>query len=385
MKFSEVRFHLAFWRAEFRRRFAQRIADMLSADANALVVRALEIEGQPHEVDLTIPDPKLSQFLVSSHILSEPILLHIPAQNDILTVDGHWWPPVRVFELKGVQLDVASGLSFADGRVVSQSGSGHRWSRDAAFITGAFRRVKAQRMTEMSRPIASLGQTTNYYHFLIETLPRILRILSVAPEVTFLTSGEVPDFALEILEFAGIENRIMINNDVIAANDLWICEPSPLFFPHPEDLRLVSAKLTDATSHEQSTDLSASELVYISRSKSSRSLQCETDLENHLLKQGFDVLHLETLPIHEQIVRLQAAKVVVSPHGAGLSNILFLSKDARVIELSSGEWWWPCFRRMSGGLGLGYELIVLPSSPSAPHGSASDAIQMLDAVLSLKK
>ena len=83
------------------------------------MVRALEIAGQPHELDLNIPDTSLSKFLTRSHLVTPPVALQIPAQGVVLAADGHWWPPVRIHELEDVQLDVFSGLVFAKGRVVS--------------------------------------------------------------------------------------------------------------------------------------------------------------------------------------------------------------------------------------------------------------------------
>jgi capsular polysaccharide biosynthesis protein len=100
-------------------------------------------------------------------------------------------------------------------------------------------------------------------------------------------------------------------------------------------------------------------------------------LEDYLSSIGFDILYLEDLSIQDQITRFSAAKVVVAPHGAGLSNIVFLDEGARVLEYSAGEWWWPCFRRIAFGLGLDYEFLLLPAYPSAPNGRAEDAISLV--------
>jgi len=381
VKGSDWRYQIRFWRREYSRRALQWFANKLSPEANQHVVRALEITGQPHELDLNLPDISRAKFLVRSHQLSSPVTVQIPAQGATLSVDGHWWPPVRVHELRAVQLDVPSGLIFAGGRVVSQSGTGHRWARDAAFISGAFKRAETASAGQVVGPIATLGQTSNYYHLLIETLPRLLRVRSITPDVTFVTDSEIPEFARDILTFAGLEECILINPGVIEAEKTLLCEPSPLFFPHPENLRALSSDFQNKLLHGGVPDLLTSESIYISRSRSSRTLENEIELEKYLLSIGFDILHLEDLSIQEQITRLRAAKVVVAPHGAGLSNIIFLHEGARVIELSTGEWWWPCFRRIAFGLELDYEFVLLPAYPDAPNGRAEDAISLVQQAL----
>jgi capsular polysaccharide biosynthesis protein len=377
LRHSDWQYHLRFWRREYSRRLLQGIVNKLSPASNQVVVRALEIAGQPHELDLIIPDTSRPKFLTRSHTLTSPVAMQIPAQGNLLGTDGHWWPPVRVHELKGVQLDVMSGLVFAEGRVVSQSGTGHRWARDAAFITGALRRVQAENIVEIAGSVAYLGQTNNYYHLMIETLPRLLRVRAIDPDVKFFTDSEIPEFAAKILTFAGLEDHILINPGVVEGDKVLLCEPSPLFFPHPENLRSLSKELRGWIHSDVDFNPSNSESIYISRSRSSRSPASEILLEDYLSSIGFDILYLEDLSIQDQITRFSAAKVVVAPHGAGLSNIVFLDEGARVLEYSAGEWWWPCFRRIAFGLGLDYEFLLLPAYPSAPNGRAEDAISLV--------
>lgn len=75
--------------------------------------------------------------------------------------------------------------------------------------------------------------------------------------------------------------------------------------------------------------------LYISRSLSSRSLPNETNLETELQKHGFIVLHNEYLSFEEQIFLFSQAEVIVAPHGAGETNILFVQPNIKLIELFS--------------------------------------------------
>lgn len=73
--------------------------------------------------------------------------------------------------------------------------------------------------------------------------------------------------------------------------------------------------------------------IYISRSKtSSRAIINEDEIVDALAKYGFKKYYLEDLSFEEQIDLFYDACYVVSPHGAGLTNIIF-SHQIKVLEL----------------------------------------------------
>lgn len=79
-----------------------------------------------------------------------------------------------------------------------------------------------------------------------------------------------------------------------------------------------------------------SERIYISREQASyRRIVNEEEVVNYLQKLGFRSVKLETMSVAEQASCLAAAKVVVAPHGAGLTNLVFCSPGTKVIEIFS--------------------------------------------------
>jgi capsular polysaccharide biosynthesis protein len=105
--------------------------------------------------------------------------------------------------------------------------------------------------------------------------------------------------------------------------------------------------------------------LYITRrSARMRRLLNEDELLAELTPRGFEVLALEELPLLAQIEAFNHADVVVAPHGAGLTNLLFCRPGALAVELfpdlgvhSSA------FRRIATHLGLPYALFAGPSAP----------------------
>jgi len=83
--------------------------------------------------------------------------------------------------------------------------------------------------------------------------------------------------------------------------------------------------------------------VYISRGKTKRSLENETELENKLKEQGFEIIYAEDLNFDEQIKLFSETEVLVSSHGAGLANILFMQKGTRLISIFREDLIYPEF------------------------------------------
>ncbi|MEZ2280543.1 MAG: tetratricopeptide repeat protein [Microcoleus sp.] len=87
---------------------------------------------------------------------------------------------------------------------------------------------------------------------------------------------------------------------------------------------------------QQPLKINYSERIYISRQKASyRRIVNDEEVINFLEKFGFRSVELETMSVAEQAACLAAAKVVVAPHGAGLTNLVFCTPGTKVIEIFS--------------------------------------------------
>ncbi|NEP89600.1 MAG: tetratricopeptide repeat protein [Okeania sp. SIO2C2] len=81
------------------------------------------------------------------------------------------------------------------------------------------------------------------------------------------------------------------------------------------------------------------ERIYISRKFASwRRVLNEEEVVNLLEKFGFISLSLESMSIAEQALYMVAAKVIVAPHGGGLTNLVFCSPGTKVIEIFSPKY-----------------------------------------------
>lgn len=74
--------------------------------------------------------------------------------------------------------------------------------------------------------------------------------------------------------------------------------------------------------------------IYISRENAfHRRVLNEGQIINLLEKYGFKSVTLENLSVSEQAAYLGAAKVIVAPHGGGLTNLVFCQPGTKILEL----------------------------------------------------
>lgn len=82
------------------------------------------------------------------------------------------------------------------------------------------------------------------------------------------------------------------------------------------------------------SNLSFGEKIYISRKKApSRRVYNEEELERLLNKVGFRIVDNEDYNFFDQISIYSKAKYLVSIHGAGLTNMIWMPKNSTILEM----------------------------------------------------
>lgn len=203
-----------------------------------------------------------------------------------------------------------------------------------------------------------------YFHWMVDILPRvdILRQSKVDFDKIdgFLVNSIAQPFQRETLSLLGISASKIIESDRhphIQAKQLivpsfsgsigWL-QPIALNFLREEFMKQIP-----------SPSSSYPERIYISRAKSRyRHLLNEQEVIDYLAKFGFQTFVTESLSVVEQIALFYHAKIIVSPHGSGLTNIIFCQKGAKVIELVSPHYLRPYYSIISQLLGLEHYYII---------------------------
>ena len=220
----------------------------------------------------------------------------------------------------------------------------------------------------------------NYSHWLTDAMPHILnaleevedkdckvalysaRILNGSLVKRLLSSQDLKvKYIDEYLNLAGIKDRVlpMERNTIYKINNLinyqnYVSNRGNITHPDQNIKNIRDFCLgLDLAEHCPPVG----KKIYAAR-KRSRSVSKAA--EEIVLSSGFEKLYMEDYSVLEQAAIFRNAKMIVSPHGAQLANLIFCKNGTQIIELSNG-WNYPCFpdmaiKTMAGNMGFHRDL-----------------------------
>ena len=101
-----------------------------------------------------------------------------------------------------------------------------------------------------------------------------------------------------------------------------------------------------------------SKLYITRRFAESRRLKNESELIEKLKPLGFTVVAAESLPFTRQMEIFSEARVIVAPHGSGLSNSLVANQHCQIIEIFEPEVIRRCYATLARTLGFNHRCIL---------------------------
>ncbi len=255
-------------------------------------------------------------------------------------------------------------------------------SRD--FTAGThhlFKNITLPRCRKLSGKAAVLAVAGGnaYFHWLADSLPRIEILRKTLPGGLaavdhFIVNRGIPVIA-ESLTMLGIPaGKIVFADDLhIQAENLIVPSlPGISGDPPPWACSFLRESFI---SHK--ADISPQPRLYISRSNARyRQVENEAEVIECLSRQGFSVIRLEEHSFAEQIALFAGAEVIVAPHGAGLTNLLWCKAGTKVLELFSPNYVNVCYWAAANQLGLDYHYLIgggtRPQEGFDPHRVQDD-------------
>lgn len=199
----------------------------------------------------------------------------------------------------------------------------------------------------------------NYYHWMIETVPRV-RYLQAYEEqtgidVSLLVPSEAPPWLSETLQLLGWpESKIEpAQSPAYRVNDLIL--PS---FPGllPQDYQWMRREILQNPKPEH-TSVELGSNVYISRRDAiERQIINEKEVMDMLSEYGFKCCRLEESSVLENAYLFNNADLVIGAHGAGLTDLIFCT-EGTILELF-GSKIKPPYKRLADAVGVKYDSII---------------------------
>lgn len=213
--------------------------------------------------------------------------------------------------------------------------------------------------TDQNIAVVAVQKSANYWHWMFDLLPR-LHLINKAnfgfDRIDAIVINKlVRPFQKQYLKVLDIDFSSLIE-----------CEKKKF---HLKAKNLIVPSLTQGASAKWAVDFLHEEIrpktiterktkkikLYISRDDAKkRKIINETDVLSTIDRFGFVRVKLSQLSVSEQANLFASAEIVISPHGASLSNLVFCDPGTKVIELFPPRYANPCFWAISNYLNLDY-------------------------------
>ena len=245
--------------------------------------------------------------------------------------------------------------------------------------------------------IQDIFEGTNLSHFLFDWFPRLVHFLDWykgSRASLRLVMGGAPSgfhkmalahlcrmFGLKWAQFVFPTTHEVwrLRSNVYFFSDLRAEIMHPAHMAHPASMRSLR-DLRDSVS----TPDGQFDRVYISRGDTPlRRVQNEWQIWEALRPLGFVMVRLSGIPALSQISLIRGARVIVAPHGMGLTHIVFHGEGLSVVELHNPRVGTDAYSFLCHAQGFPYRAVIGVSLDNEHHDYTVDVNLVLSALASL--
>jgi glycosyltransferase involved in cell wall biosynthesis len=260
---------------------------------------------------------------------------------------------------------------FTEGSVFDRSGVSRGWGylqkpsppaawllREADRISTSEKYLAVAPCYEKSSFIFYNGNLHNYYHWMTEgilSLHILSRAIAPDPNLTIILPKSMDVNAVfdhrDSLRAVGLDgyNIVEVGETLIKVREaIWVDSDLVQLMPAPnlrDFQQRVAARYAGARSIKKRR-------LLIARRGPTRKIHNIEQVQKFLANYNFETIYLEGMKVADQILLFQSAEFVISPHGAGLANLLFCEPGTKVIEFMPAVEMRPFFWLISEKLDL---------------------------------
>lgn len=327
------------------------ILKILKTPLNSLVWLMGRIIGSPFAETALLVRPAR----VIDHTQTPSNLSALPAHMQSWFTDATSLPAQIVYRLRRVKI-AWNGLVVNQLRVFVPSLVVASFEKE---FSGTFLlRQLFTRTTKLSYTVALIYDNwsyENYYHWLVDSLPRLLLLREVDVTCALLIPASAPNYVVDSIIALNLGVIQLINEkEFVAPQQLLV--PARVASPgrqNPELIQQLRARLRIVPFLGNAT--TSPRWIYVSRSKQRfRRLVNEAEVIRMLVSYKVEMVYFEDVNFEQQIRLMQNVAVFIGAHGANLANMLFLNEGATVIEMLNNHVPNPCYFYMASNLNLKY-------------------------------
>ncbi len=228
-----------------------------------------------------------------------------------------------------------------------------------------------------------------YYHWITEALPRMLRTESLVGDRVLVLPESFKEGLYDSLQplYSGPVFWIPQNKNLRIEN-LLVPENPPFSGQYDANIFFQLREKYLMSLNQMNLGVSTNRKIYISRSKANRrKVVNEKEITDALIGQGFSIVNFEDYTFWQQVLLMSCAELVVSIHGAGLTNLLFMKENGGVIELqkkpNQSEEVDVLYKDLANVMKLNYKVLMCESALANESIYTADIVVNLNQLLNL--
>jgi hypothetical protein len=220
-----------------------------------------------------------------------------------------------------------------------------------------FNRIKSELLVIDKASWVIDSRSNQYFHWLTDAMQRINVIKEYVEDYPIILTENFKDntFVRESLELLNIEPIYVKHDTNYLIKEMILSERvSPAGNYKEEIINSVSEDFLKSS--PEAIDKEANKYIWISRQNTGkRKIENFNEVKKILNKYNFKILQFENISFPEQIRIVNNCEILGGVHGAGLTNMLFLNKKAKIIEVrAKNDCKNNCFFTLASNLGLDY-------------------------------
>jgi len=247
-------------------------------------------------------------------------------------------PPISVYSIPNGYIFPKTGLiADASGRLLIESSRSYKaiQRRNGGHL---LRRMVDMLDEDGPTTVINVEADRFYYHWMIDVIPRLYALGCLNERVVLLLPAAINQNQLKLLKYCLPDNvqlrqmedlgpvqaKQVLLSPVTSIQGVGIIRPELLSFLRRSILPKCELKIDSKRNPRR---------VYISREKTDRRrIINEDELTPILNMYKIQKIYVEDLTIEEQIRLFRDVELIVSPHGGGLTNMIF-ADDCVVVEI----------------------------------------------------
>jgi capsular polysaccharide biosynthesis protein len=228
-----------------------------------------------------------------------------------------------------------SGVVFKDGQIVPESVhifhslKPNRGTFYKKMILGRVRPVHA-RCFVVHNPYH-----LNYYHWMTEVMPRLFSIREWIRDRVMLMGDESRVWQMEYLRYFDFAGVVHVGRlELARADNVIVPQPLSPFPIHNEAaVREMANWLKDRAGSEDDRYRDFRNLFIVRELGKWRNLINQDEVRSLLERYDFKAVSLESLSVSDQIALFRNVRNLVSVHGAGMANMIYMEPGGSVVDL----------------------------------------------------